>query len=433
LGDRHQQNGVNYTLDLNTDLTQVLADGTNTYLYGNGRIAQADSTTEYFLGDALGSVRQLTDPASAVTLTQSYAPYGEVTQSVGTSQTSYAFTGETRDENGLTFLRARYLDSNTGRFTQRDPSRLEANLYLYAQANPVNRIDPTGLFSDSQIAYSLGEPEGDFEYNLNWFDRQGDERWGFLALLMDAEDGDTITGVSLEKYGEVSTYPLGQLYSIGGCSIAILGSGSFFIPDYIRDLPSIAKQKGRLDIPPWRSVVQRYQLDGKGSYQDTHYTDLPDFYVASIGLELNVKYGGTIQYLHIQDRFGNNYNGVNLAASVGLSRTLNEYQEGYYLPSNQGFTRTSSESELISKITGVSFPVFGYGFLIRKGGSANINLRRGVVVTYNEAMWDFISLGIGGSFVWRAEGTGSEGWNHLNKIRGYDRVSVIYSRLYGIR
>jgi len=29
----------NYTLDLNTGLTQVLADGTNTYLYGNGRIA----------------------------------------------------------------------------------------------------------------------------------------------------------------------------------------------------------------------------------------------------------------------------------------------------------------------------------------------------------------------------------------------------------
>jgi len=31
---------------------------------------------------------------SAITLTPSYAPYGEVTQSVGTSQTNYAFTGE---------------------------------------------------------------------------------------------------------------------------------------------------------------------------------------------------------------------------------------------------------------------------------------------------------------------------------------------------
>ncbi|MBI3242747.1 MAG: hypothetical protein HYZ49_10690 [Chloroflexi bacterium] len=44
LGDRVSQtvNGVttNYTLDLNTGLTQVLSDGTNAYLYGNGRIGK---------------------------------------------------------------------------------------------------------------------------------------------------------------------------------------------------------------------------------------------------------------------------------------------------------------------------------------------------------------------------------------------------------
>ncbi len=34
LGDRLSQNGVNYTLDLNSGLTLVLSDGTNTYLYG---------------------------------------------------------------------------------------------------------------------------------------------------------------------------------------------------------------------------------------------------------------------------------------------------------------------------------------------------------------------------------------------------------------
>jgi YD repeat-containing protein len=66
LGDRLSRtvNSVtmNYTLDLNTGLTQVLDEsapqgyGTNTYLYGNGRISQVtDTTTAYFLGDALGS------------------------------------------------------------------------------------------------------------------------------------------------------------------------------------------------------------------------------------------------------------------------------------------------------------------------------------------------------------------------------------------
>ena len=150
LGDRHQQNGVNYTLDLNTGLTQVLADGTNIYLYGNGRISQTASITEYFLGDALGSVRQLADPAGAVTLTQSYAPYGDVVSSIGASQTSYAFTGESRDANGLTYLRARYYNSDNGRFISRDTwagdynRPLSLNKWNYTEGNPVNLVDPTG-------------------------------------------------------------------------------------------------------------------------------------------------------------------------------------------------------------------------------------------------------------------------------------------------
>ena len=154
MGDRHQQNGVNYTLDLNTGLTQVLSDGTNTYLYGNGRISQHATQTEYFIGDALGSVRQLTDATSAVTLTQSYAPYGEVTQSVGTSQTSYAYTGESRDANGLTYLRARYYASEDGRFISRDTWNgdynrpLSLNRWNYVEANPVNLVDPSGHFPE---------------------------------------------------------------------------------------------------------------------------------------------------------------------------------------------------------------------------------------------------------------------------------------------
>ncbi len=128
LGDRHQQivDGVttNYTLDLNTGLTQVLADGTNTYLYGNGRISQSQITNhqspEYFLGDALGSVRQLADPTAAVTLTQSYSPYGEVAFNAGSGYSIFQYTGEARDANGLTYLRARYYAPQDGRFISRD-------------------------------------------------------------------------------------------------------------------------------------------------------------------------------------------------------------------------------------------------------------------------------------------------------------------------
>jgi YD repeat-containing protein len=65
LGDRYQQTvdseTTTYVLDLNTGLTQVLDDGDNAYLYGLGRVAEIGSSTEYFMGDGLGSVRQLVE------------------------------------------------------------------------------------------------------------------------------------------------------------------------------------------------------------------------------------------------------------------------------------------------------------------------------------------------------------------------------------
>jgi len=57
LGDRLQSiiNGTatTYSLDLNSGLTQVIADGANSYTYGFNRIVQvSESQTGYFLGDA---------------------------------------------------------------------------------------------------------------------------------------------------------------------------------------------------------------------------------------------------------------------------------------------------------------------------------------------------------------------------------------------
>ncbi len=151
LGDRLSQNGVNYTLDLNAGLTQILADGTNTYLYGLGRIAERQGTaSEYYLGDVLGSVRQLTNNGGTVTLARSYDPFGKTMQSIGTAQTDYGFTGEFTDASGLVYLRARYYESLTGRFTSRDsfegnvntPASL--NRFNYGHSNPVMNTDPSG-------------------------------------------------------------------------------------------------------------------------------------------------------------------------------------------------------------------------------------------------------------------------------------------------
>ncbi len=117
LGDRLSQTvdsvTTSYVLDLNAGLTQVLADGTNTYLYGNGRIGELQpGGFAYHLGDALGSVRQLTDASGGVTLARSYEPYGSELSSVGTGSTVMSFTGEMVNAyTELTYLRARWYRS----------------------------------------------------------------------------------------------------------------------------------------------------------------------------------------------------------------------------------------------------------------------------------------------------------------------------------
>ena len=90
----HLQESINgqtttFTVDLAAGLTQTLDDGTNAYLYGNNRIAQVNNSgSQYFLGDALGSVRQLTDGGGAVTLARMYDPYGVVSATSGAGSTS---------------------------------------------------------------------------------------------------------------------------------------------------------------------------------------------------------------------------------------------------------------------------------------------------------------------------------------------------------
>ena len=155
LGDRLQQTvgGVttNYAIDLNAGLTQVLADGTSSYLYGLGRIGQQAVEWAYHLPDALGSVRQLADPMGAVSYAQSFEPYGEVLAGFGEAASSYGFTGEWGDGTGLVYLRARYYDTQDARFISPDPLNgyqtrpATYNKWVYAFSNPVIFVDPAGL------------------------------------------------------------------------------------------------------------------------------------------------------------------------------------------------------------------------------------------------------------------------------------------------
>jgi len=70
----------------------------------------------------------------------------------GTTPNNYLYRGEQWDSDlGLYYLRARYMNPLTGRFLSRDPKPGHIGIprtlhkYLYAESDPVNRIDPTGM------------------------------------------------------------------------------------------------------------------------------------------------------------------------------------------------------------------------------------------------------------------------------------------------
>jgi RHS repeat-associated protein len=155
LGNRYSQtiDGLtkSYTLDLAAGLTQVLEEGTTTYLYGLGLIGQeTDGELELALSDRLGSVRQLVSDDQQVTLLKSYDPFGNTLDDQGEGTSGFSYTGEQMDESGLEYLRARYYDSKTGRFITADPFpgtlSLPAtqNAYPYGINNPLSYTDPSG-------------------------------------------------------------------------------------------------------------------------------------------------------------------------------------------------------------------------------------------------------------------------------------------------
>jgi len=82
-----------------------------------------------------------------------YTSYGELTDKTGNTDNPYLYTGEYYDENtGFYYLRARYMNPETGSFISLDTYQGNAcdpaslHKYNYAQNNPQMYKDPSGHF-----------------------------------------------------------------------------------------------------------------------------------------------------------------------------------------------------------------------------------------------------------------------------------------------
>ncbi|MFD9323883.1 RHS repeat-associated core domain-containing protein [Streptomyces sp. NPDC060053] len=150
LGDTYFHNGP---LGLAAKSTAGVDMGFNREPGGTLNSMTTGGKTYYYLTDAIGSVIGLADEDGNKVDTYTYSPRGVriLAQSSEPVAQPYRFAGNYQDPTGLYHLQARYYDANIGRFTQPDPSGREKNPYLYAEGDPVNRIDPEGLFSFSDV------------------------------------------------------------------------------------------------------------------------------------------------------------------------------------------------------------------------------------------------------------------------------------------
>ncbi len=102
-------------------------------------------------GDALGSVRHVTDESGDAIGSMRYSPFGQRVESTGLLP-YMGFTGEPQDPSSdLTYLRARYYNPDLGRFLTADsiipdPTNGQAwNRYAYVYNDVANLTDPSGM------------------------------------------------------------------------------------------------------------------------------------------------------------------------------------------------------------------------------------------------------------------------------------------------
>ena len=115
----------------------------------DGFISRTQSgTTGYLFHDAHGDIKAAYSSSKTKLADYTYDAWGNQTaanSSAWSQANPIRYNGQYYDaESGMTYLRARYYNSNIQRFITEDPIKDGMNWYSYCGNNPVMRVDPTG-------------------------------------------------------------------------------------------------------------------------------------------------------------------------------------------------------------------------------------------------------------------------------------------------
>lgn len=226
-----------FTLDIFTpsaveqvmeELPAIGAVPTRSYTHGLDIIAQtgsADPTaTQYLIADGHRSTRQVASAAGVVQACYSYDAYGLMLGGAPTPETpaltAYLYGGESFDaQQQQYYLRARYYDPANGRFTSQDPifaslfNPQALHKYQYCGGDPVNNLDPTGLFTVAEMCTASAILSVLIGISANVFS-------GWLQKLSPYFPDAVLIGASGTIKGLFATPAAGLLLSYAGVDVS---------------------------------------------------------------------------------------------------------------------------------------------------------------------------------------------------------------------
>ena len=145
VGKTDSTGSYSYVCDGTTPGSPVLIDGHT--LYTPGLSENRGGTSVYYDFDRLGNLWTADGTGKSQYAAVDYSAFG-ITLS-GSAGTPFGYGGangcQTDLDASLVMMGHRYFDPRTGRFISQDPAGSGDNWYAYADNNPVNETDPSGL------------------------------------------------------------------------------------------------------------------------------------------------------------------------------------------------------------------------------------------------------------------------------------------------